>query len=89
MNRIFLALMFCVYLGHTNPDRAEYKNTSQCVVAAEETTSANRVKYRFKIKTKTGGIVGNVLIEGSDLFNCISKLNRRYPGCEILEAKEA
>ncbi len=49
---------------------------------------AQRVKIRFKIKTKSGGIVGNVLIEGKDLFNCISKLMARYPGCEILEAKE-
>jgi len=49
---------------------------------------ANRVKYRFRIKTKTGGIVGNILIEGRDVFNCISKLNKRYPNNEILEAKK-
>jgi len=37
---------------------------------------------------KSGGIVGNILIEAKDLFAAISKLKKRYPGCEILEAKE-
>lgn len=86
MKRIFLVLtccfVFCIGYDHKN------NSFSPCVTTADEVTSANRVKYRFKIKTKTGGIVGNVLIEGRDLFNCISKLNKRYPGCEILEAKE-
>tara|TARA_Y100000034_G_scaffold136330_1_gene212231 strand:+ start:4302 stop:4934 length:633 start_codon:yes stop_codon:yes gene_type:complete len=45
-------------------------------------------KFIFKIKTKTGGIVGGILIEAKDVFGAISKLNRRYPGCEILEVKQ-
>jgi len=49
--------------------------------------AANK-KFVFKIKTKSGGIVGNVLIEADDVFAAISKLMRRYPGCEVLEVKE-
>lgn len=54
---------------------------------ATDVLAANK-KFVFKIKTKSGGIVGNILIEGKDLFAAISKLKKRYPGCEILEAKE-
>lgn len=59
--------------------------SSNVIVNAEW---ANREKYLFKVKTKSGGIVGNILIEGKDLFHCISKLKRRYPGCTVLEAKK-
>lgn len=49
--------------------------------------AANK-KFVFKVKTKNGGIVGNILLEAKDLFTAISKLKKRYPGCEVLEAKE-
>lgn len=49
---------------------------------------ASNKKFIFKIKTKSGGIVGNVLIEASDVFAAINKLMKRYPGCEVLEVKE-
>lgn len=49
---------------------------------------AKREKYLFKIETKSGGIVGNILIEGKGLFDCISKLKKRYPGCTVLDAKK-
>ncbi len=49
--------------------------------------AANR-KFVFKIKTKTGGIVGNVVIEATDIEAAKHKLQQRYPDCEILEAKE-
>ena len=49
--------------------------------------AANK-KFIFKIKTKSGGIVGNVLIEAGDVFAAINKLKKRYPGCEVLEVKE-
>jgi hypothetical protein len=49
---------------------------------------ASNKKFIFKIKTKSGGIVGNILIEAKDQFAAIAKLMQRYPGCEVLEAKE-
>jgi hypothetical protein len=49
--------------------------------------AANK-KFVFKIRTKSGGIVGNVLIEAGDVFAAINKLKKRYPGCEVLEVKE-
>ena len=49
--------------------------------------AANK-KFVFKIRTKSGGIVGNILIEASDQFAAVAKLMKRYPGCEILEGKE-
>lgn len=52
------------------------------------THAATHKKFLFKIKTKSKSIIGNILIEAKDLFGAISKLNKRYPGCEILEAKE-
>lgn len=49
--------------------------------------AANR-KFVFKIKTKSGGIVGNIVIEAKDMEAAKYKLRQRYPGCEILEARE-
>jgi hypothetical protein len=49
--------------------------------------AANR-KFVFKIKTNSGGIVGNIVIEAKDMEAAKYKLRKRYPGCEILEAKE-
>lgn len=49
--------------------------------------AANR-KFVFKIKTKSGGIVGNIVIEAKDGENAKYKLRKRYPDCEILEMKE-
>lgn len=48
--------------------------------------AANR-KFVFKIRTKSGGIIGNILIEAKDMFAAIAKLKKRYPDCEILEAR--
>jgi hypothetical protein len=53
----------------------------------KEAVAANQ-KFVFKIKTKSGGIIGNISIEAKDIFAAISKLNKRYSGCEILEAKK-
>jgi len=49
--------------------------------------AANR-KFVFKIKTKSGGIIGNILFEAKDMFAAIAKLKKRYPGSEILEGRE-
>ena len=45
-------------------------------------------RFFFKIKTQDGGIVGNVLIEASDVEAANSKLMKRYPGCSILSVME-
>jgi len=49
--------------------------------------AANR-KFVFKVKTKSGGIIGNVVIEAKDMFAAVAKLKKRYPDCEILEGRE-
>jgi hypothetical protein len=49
--------------------------------------AANR-KFVFKIKTKAGSIVGNIVIEATDMEAAKHKLRQRYADCEILEAKE-
>ncbi len=45
-------------------------------------------KFVFKIKTKGGGIVGNVVIQAKDIEEAKHKLRERYPNCEILEGRE-
>lgn len=45
-------------------------------------------RFAFKIKTKDGGIVGNVVIEASDVEAAKTKLMKRYPGCSILSVME-
>ena len=45
-------------------------------------------KFVFKIKTKSGGIVGNIVIEAKDAEAAKHKLRERYPDCEILEMEE-
>jgi hypothetical protein len=57
------------------------------LVPSQLALAANK-KFVFKIRTKSGGIVGNILIEAKDQFAAVSKLMQRYPGCEILEGKE-
>lgn len=41
-------------------------------------------KYVFRVKTKGGSIVGNILIEANDEEAAKVKLKRRYPDCQIL-----
>ena len=45
-------------------------------------------RFVFKIKTKSGGIIGNIAIEAKDMEAAKHKLRHRYPDCEILEAEE-
>lgn len=45
-------------------------------------------KFVFKIRTKNGSIISNIVIEAKDQFAAISILRKRYPDCEILEAKQ-
>lgn len=49
--------------------------------------AANR-KFVFKIKTKSGGVIGNIVIEAKDMEAAKHKLRQRYPDCEVLEGRE-
>ena len=51
------------------------------------TALAGNKKFTFRIKTKTGGIVGNILIEAKDVEAAKVKLMKRYPGCTILNVE--
>ena len=57
------------------------------ICCPRQVAAANR-KFVFKLKTKSGGIVGNIVIEAKDAENAKYKLRKRYPDCEILEMKE-
>jgi hypothetical protein len=57
------------------------------VCLPRQVLAANR-KFVFKIKTKSGGIVGNITIEAKDAEAAKHKLRQRYPDCETLEMKE-
>ena len=52
-----------------------------------QAVAANR-KFVFKIKTKSGSIIGNIVIEAKDAEAAKRKLRARYPDCEILEMEE-
>ncbi len=54
---------------------------------ATEIAARNRA-VAFKVKMKDTGIVGNVLIDASDVEAAKVKLMKRYPGCTILSVKE-
>ena len=54
------------------------------LLALEAQPAANKT-FVFKIKTKSGGIVGNIVIEAKDIEAVKVKLRKRYPDCEILE----
>jgi len=45
-------------------------------------------KFVFRIKTKSGGIIGNILIEAKNAEAAKHVLRERYPGCEILDMEE-
>ena len=44
-------------------------------------------KYGFRIRTRSGAVVDNLLIFGKDESDAERKLRQIYVGCEILEAK--
>ncbi len=47
------------------------------------------LKYGFKIKTRGGMIVDNLMVAGRDRAEAEHKLNQIYHNCEILECQEA
>ncbi len=50
--------------------------------------ATERKRFVFKIRTKNGSIVGNIVIEAKDIEEAKYKLRKRYPDCEILEGHE-
>jgi hypothetical protein len=49
--------------------------------------SVAQKKFVFRIKTKSGNIVGNISIQSKDIEAAKNKLNKRYPNCEILNVE--
>ena len=58
------------------------------VLPCSAALAGERKRFVFKIKTKSGGIVGNIVIEAKDIEEAKYKLRQRYPDCEILEGHE-
>ena len=46
-------------------------------------------KYGFRIRTRSGAVVDNLLIFGKDEPDAERKLRQIYLGCEILEARRS
>lgn len=44
-------------------------------------------KYGFRIRTRSGGVVDNLVIFGRDEPEAERKLRQMYLGCEILERR--
>ncbi len=63
--------------------RRHFLSAALSLVVCRPAFAANQ-KFAFKIKTKDGGIVGNVLIEATGVEAAKVKLMKRYPGCTIL-----
>ncbi len=49
--------------------------------------SRGMMKFGFKIRTRSGLVVDNLLIPGKDQADAERKLNQSYRNCEILETK--
>jgi hypothetical protein len=45
------------------------------------------MRFAFRIKTKSGSIVGNIVIEAKDVEAAKGKLYKRYPDCQILNVE--
>jgi hypothetical protein len=44
-------------------------------------------KYGFRIRTRHGGVVDNLLIYGRDEHEAVTKLRQFYHDCEVLETR--
>jgi hypothetical protein len=49
--------------------------------------SSATIKYGFRIRTRSGLIVDNLLIHGKDEVDAERKLRQMYQHCNILECK--
>ena len=57
------------------------------LVGTAEAATKNKA-FAYKVKTKSGGIVGNVVIQARDSGAANVKLMKRYPGCKVLSVQE-
>ena len=57
------------------------------MLAARHLESGRMMKFGFKIRTRGGLVVDNLLIPGRDQGEAERKLNQIYRHCEILETK--
>ena len=58
------------------------------VLTGSVALASGNKRFVFKIKTKSGGIVGNIVIEAKDIEEAKYKLRKQYPDCEIMEGHE-
>ncbi|MGA8051877.1 MAG: hypothetical protein WCA09_16980 [Burkholderiales bacterium] len=45
------------------------------------------IKYAFRIRTRSGTPVDNLVVQGRDQAEAERKINQIYPGCEVLECR--
>lgn len=50
-------------------------------------TDSTLAKFRFRIRTRDGLELANLMIHGVDQAHAEQKLRRMYPTCEILEGE--
>lgn len=43
--------------------------------------------YVFKIKTSSGGVVGNIVKQGTSQADAERKLRQQYPDCVVLDVQ--
>jgi hypothetical protein len=67
------------------------RNDNSVNLAEHETSeyggNVMRQRFVFRIRTKSGGIVGNIVIEAKDQYEAEHKLKQRYPDCEVLNCE--
>lgn len=56
------------------------------LVSPVSSVAAKLHKYRARIKTKGGSIIGTT-VEARDEYEAVAKIKKRYPGCTILNLK--
>ena len=47
----------------------------------------NLIKYGYRIRTRSGVTVDNLVIQGRDESEAQQKLMRMYPGCTVIETR--
>ena len=45
------------------------------------------LRFAFRVRPRTGSIIGNIVIEARDVEAAKAKLMKRYPGCTILNVE--
>ena len=61
--------------------------TFSCSIQREEINLSLK-SFRAKVKTKSGGIIGNVSVQATDSHAAEYKIKKKYPECTILSLKE-